>query len=65
MSDSAGWCVAALLVCAGLAADGCLAWTFIRDWARCGFRGRRGGAEGLTPVDCRTGSADRRQPPGL
>jgi hypothetical protein len=32
MSDTAIWCVAVFLVCAGVAADGYLAWMFIRDW---------------------------------
>ncbi len=35
MSDTAAWCVwgvAVFLVCAGVAADGFLAWMFIRDW---------------------------------
>lgn len=32
MSDTAVWCVAVLLVSAGVAAEGYLAWMFIRDW---------------------------------
>jgi len=34
MSDATVWCAAALLVSAGAAADGYLAWVFIRDWRR-------------------------------
>jgi hypothetical protein len=32
MGDTAIWCVAVLLASAGVAADGYLAWTFMRDW---------------------------------
>lgn len=32
MGDTAAWCVAVVLVSAGVAADGYLAWMFIRDW---------------------------------
>lgn len=56
MGDTAAWCVwgvSVLLVSAGVAAEGCLAWTFIRDWqvARAAARARRarwraGGAGG-------------------
>lgn len=32
MSDTAAWCIAVLLVSAGVATEGYLAWMFIRDW---------------------------------
>ncbi len=43
MSDTATWCAAVFLVCAGVAADGFLAWMFIRDWlaGRADERARR------------------------
>lgn len=43
MGDTAIWCVAVFLVCAGVAADGYLAWMFIRDWraSRANERARR------------------------
>jgi hypothetical protein len=44
MGDTAAWCVAILLVCAGVAADAYLAWTFIRTW-------RLGRAEQSTPPE--------------
>lgn len=43
MSETAAWCVAVFLVCAGVAADGYLAWMFIRGWraGRADKRARR------------------------
>jgi hypothetical protein len=43
MIDTATWCVAVFLVCAGVAADGYLAWMFTRDWhaGRADERARR------------------------
>ena len=44
MSDTAAWCVAVFLACAGVAADGYLAWMFIRDW-RAGRADKRAGRD--------------------
>lgn len=46
MNDLVTWCVAVLLACAGVAAEGLLAWIFIRDWREgradeCARRARR------------------------
>lgn len=64
MSDPAVWSAAALLVSAGVAAEGYLAWTFIREWreGRAEERARRAqwksvGRGAGTPRDSRPGAA--------